>query len=49
MTIIDSLKQLIGYSGNDLDNIFAILSIMLVIWFMFTLFNIVMAMFKRRY
>ena len=49
MTIIDSLKQLIGYSGNDLDNIFAILSIMLVIWFMFTLFNIVMAMFKRKY
>lgn len=51
MTIIQSLKDLIGYSGNDLDNIFAILSIILVIYFIFTLFNILMSFFpnKRRY
>lgn len=51
MSIIDSLKSLIGYSGSDLDNIFAILSIILVIYFMFTLFNIIMSFFpnRRRY
>ena len=52
MSIIDSLKSLIGYTGNDLDNVFAILSIILVIYFMFTLFNIIMSFFpnsRRRY
>lgn len=51
MSIIDSLKQLIGYSGNDLDSIFAILSIILVIYFVFSLFNILLSFFpnRRRY
>ena len=48
MTIIQSLKDLIGYTGNDLDNIFAILSIILVIYFVFTLFNIIMSFFPNR-
>lgn len=51
MTIIQSLKDLIGYSGNDLDNIFAILAIILIVYFMFTLFNIILSFFpnRRRY
>lgn len=48
MTIIDSLKQLVGYSGNDIDNIFAILSMIIVLYFVFTLFNILMSIFPRR-
>lgn len=51
MTIIESIKQLIGYSGSDLDSVFAILSIILVVYFIFTLFNIVLSFFpnRRRY
>lgn len=51
MTIIESIKNIIGYTGSDLDNIFAILSILLVIYFNFTLFNIIMSFFphRRRY
>lgn len=51
MTIIDSLKQIIGYTGNDMDNIFAVLGIILVIYFIFTLFNIILSFFpsRRRY
>lgn len=48
MTIIDSLKSLIGYSGSDIDNIFAILSMIIVLYFVFTLFNILMSIFPRR-
>lgn len=48
MTIIESLKSLIGYTGNDIDNIFAILSLIIVCYFVFTLFNILMSMFPRR-
>lgn len=48
MTIIDALKDLVGYSGNDIDNIFAILSMIIVIYFVFTLFNILLSMFPRR-
>lgn len=48
MTIIQALKDLIGYSGNDIDNIFAILSLIIVCYFVFTLFNILMSIFPRR-
>lgn len=48
MTIIESIKQLIGYTGNDLDSIFAIISIILVIYFIFTLFNIIISFFPQR-
>lgn len=49
MSIIQALKDLIGYSGSDLDPIFAIISTIIVIWFLFTFFNILNSMFKRRY
>lgn len=51
MTIIESLKSLIGYTSSDLDSVFAILSIILVTYFIFTLFNIVISFFpsRRRY
>lgn len=46
MTIIDTLKNIIGYSGSDLDKIFAIISIIIVIYFILTLFNILASAFK---
>lgn len=46
MTIIETLKNIIGYTGNDLDKIFAIISIILVIYFILTLFNILGSVFK---
>lgn len=49
MSIIQTLKDLIGYSGTDLDVIFAIISIIVVMYFVFTMFNIINSMFKRRY
>lgn len=47
MTIIDALKNIIGYSGNDYDQIFAIISVIIVLYFIFTLFNILNEVFKR--
>lgn len=46
MNIIDTLKNIIGYSGNDLDKIFAIISIIIVIYFIMTLFSILTSLFK---
>lgn len=46
MTIISTLKDIIGYTGNDLDKIFAIISIIIVIYFIITLFNILGSVFK---
>lgn len=48
MTIIDTLKGIIGYSGNDYDIIFALVSVIIVMYFIFTLFNILNSMFSRR-
>lgn len=47
MNIISTLKQIIGYSGNEYDHIFAIISAFIVIYFLFTMFNIINSMFKR--
>lgn len=47
MTIIDALKNLIGYQANDIDNIFAIVSVGIVFYFVFTLYNILLSFFKR--
>lgn len=47
MSIIDSLKSLIGYSGSDLDQVFAIISLIVIMFFVYTLFNILISMFKR--
>lgn len=49
MSIIQALKDLVGYSGSDLDNVFSILSIIIVMFFFFTFFNILNSLFKRRY
>lgn len=49
MSIIQALKDLVGYSGSDLDNIFVILSLIIVLFFFFTFFNILNSLFKRRY
>lgn len=48
MSIIDALKQLIGYSGNDYDHIFAIMSCFIVLYFISTLFSILTSIFKRQ-
>lgn len=47
MTIIDALKSLIGYTGTDYDQVFAIISLVIVMYFIFTLFNILNEVFKR--
>lgn len=46
MNIIDTLKSIIGYTGNDLDKIFAIISIVVVLYFIITLFSILTSVFK---
>lgn len=47
MSIIESLKSLIGYSGSDLDQVFAVISLIVIMFFVYTLFNILISMFKR--
>lgn len=47
MTIIEALKSLIGYTGNDYDQVFAIISAIIVLYVIFTLFNILNEVFKR--
>lgn len=47
MSIIESLKSLIGYSSNDLDSVFAIISLIIIMFFVYTMFNILVSMFKR--
>lgn len=49
MTIIDSLKSLIGYSGSDLDMVFAILAVIIIMFFVHSLFNILISSFKRSF
>lgn len=41
MSIIEDLKQFIGYTGTDLDTVFCILAIVIVLWFASTFFNII--------
>lgn len=47
MSIIQALKSLIGYTGTDLDQVFSIFALIVVMYFIFTLFNILNSMFKR--
>lgn len=44
--IIDSIKNIIGYTGNDLDKIIAIVSIIVILYFIITLFSILVNVFK---
>lgn len=48
MTIIESLKSLIGYTGNDLDMVFAIIAMFIVMYFVFSMFNILMWFTRHR-
>lgn len=48
MNIIDSLKMLIGYSGSDLDHIFAIVSIFVVLMVIYMLINILNSVFRMK-
>lgn len=45
MGIIQELKNLLGYSGSDLDIVFAILGIYLVFMFMSCIFSIFTLLF----
>lgn len=47
MSIISSLKTLIGYSGSDLDQIFAVLSLFIMFYFVYSAFAILIGAFKR--
>lgn len=49
MSIIDSLKNLIGYSGSDLDHIFAIFSVIIVMYFVYSLFSVLVSAFNRKF
>lgn len=48
MSVIDALKDIIGYSGNDYDHIFAIIGCFIVIYFISTLFSILTSIFSRK-
>lgn len=48
MSIIDALKSLVGYTGNDYDHIFALVSMFVVLYFISVLFSILTAIFKRK-
>ena len=48
MSIIEALKSLIGYSGNDIDMVFAILASFIVIYVMYSLFAILLSFVPRR-
>lgn len=47
MSIIDSLKSLIGYNYDDMDMVFAIIALIIIMFFVYTLFNILISVFKR--
>ena len=47
MSIIQALKDLIGYQADDLDQIFAIISTIVVMYFVFTLFNILTSLVRK--
>lgn len=47
MSIIESLKSLIGYQYDDMDMVFAVFAIIIIMFFVYTLFNILISMFKR--
>lgn len=49
MSIIQALKDLIGYSGNDIDQVFAILSVVVIFYFIYSAFSIIVSMFLRKY
>ncbi len=49
MSIVQELKNIIGYYGTDLDYVFVILSIFIVIMFINIIFSVVTGMFGRRY
>lgn len=49
MSIIESLKNLIGYQYSDMDMIFAMIGLIIIMFFVYTLFNILVSMFKRTY
>ena len=47
MSIIETLKDIIGYSGSDLDSLFVIVALIILIFFIFSLFNILNSIFKK--
>lgn len=48
MSIIDALKSLVGYTGNDYDHVFALVSMFVILYFLSVLFSILTSMFNRR-
>ena len=48
MTIIQALKDIIGYSGTEYDHIFALIAVFIVLYFISTLFSILTSVFKRK-
>lgn len=47
MSIIQALKDLIGYTADDLNDVFAVIAMIIVIYFLFSLFNILVSLFKK--
>lgn len=48
MSIVEALKNLVGYSGNDYDHIFALIAMFVVLYFLSVLFSILTSIFDRR-
>lgn len=49
MSIIESLKSLIGYQYDDMDMIFSLIALIIIMFFVWSLFNILSSMFRSRY
>ena len=47
MSIIQALKDLIGYSGNDYDIIFGLMGLFIIFYIVYSAFAILIGMFKR--
>lgn len=49
MSIIESLKSLVGYQYDDLDMIFSIIAMIIIMFFVWSLFNILSSIFRSKY
>lgn len=49
MSILEALKSLIGITTNQYDGELIAISMVVVLFFVYTLFNILNSMFRRKY
>lgn len=49
MSILEALKSLVGVTTDAYDGEFIAISLVVILFFVYTLFNILNSMFRRRY